>query len=89
VTLFGPAFIAGPTVCSVCAEAAYQPTHSANQTSVTEIEEDSCAPKEFIGLKNGGRNNYIVAGILFQSGRRSENDQRWTVRKLKQHDDGY
>jgi hypothetical protein len=41
-----------------------------SQTSVTETEEDSRPPKEFIGLKNGGKkNNYIVEDILFQSGR--------------------
>jgi hypothetical protein len=29
---------------------------SANsQSSVTEVEDDSCPPKEFIGLRNGGR----------------------------------
>jgi hypothetical protein len=48
-----------------------------SQTSVTEVEEDSCAPKEFIGLKNGGKkNNCIVEGILFQSGRLWLKDQR-------------
>jgi hypothetical protein len=32
-----------------------------SQTSVSEVEEDSCPPKEFIGLKNGGqKNNFIV-----------------------------
>ena len=56
-----------------------------SQTSVTEVEEDSCAPKEFIGLKNGGKkNNYIVEGILFQSGRLWLKDQRWTVRRFRQ-----
>lgn len=38
-----------------------------SQTSVSEVEEDSCPPKEFIGLKNGGRkNDYVVEGILFR-----------------------
>jgi len=56
-----------------------------SQTSVTEVEEDSCAPKEFIGLKNGGKkNNCIVEGILFQSGRLWLKDQRWTVRRFRQ-----
>jgi len=56
-----------------------------SQTSVAEVEEDSCAPKEFIGLKNGGKkNNYIVEGILFQSGRLWLKDQRWTVRRFRQ-----
>ena len=56
-----------------------------SQTSVTEVEEDSCPPKEFIGLKNGGKkNNYIVEGILFQSGRLWLKDQRWTVRRFRQ-----
>ena len=54
-------------------------------TSVSEIEEDSCPPKEFIGLKNGGKkNDYIVEGILFQSGRLWNRDQRWTVRRFRQ-----
>jgi hypothetical protein len=36
-------------------------------------------------LKNGGkRNNYIVEGILFQSGRLWLRDQRWVVRKFSQ-----
>jgi hypothetical protein len=52
---------------------------------VTEIEEDSCPPKEFIGLKNGGRkNDYTVEGILFQSGRLWNKNQRWTLRRFKQ-----
>ena len=56
-----------------------------SQISVTEVEEDSCPPKEFIGLKNGGKkNNYIVEGILFQSGRLWLRDQRWVVRKFSQ-----
>jgi hypothetical protein len=56
-----------------------------SQTSVSEVEEDSCPPKEFIGLKNGGKkNNYVVEGILFQSGRLWLRDQRWTVRKFSQ-----
>ena len=56
-----------------------------SQTSFTEVEEDSCPPKEFIGLKNGGKkNNYIVEGILFQSGRLWLRDQRWVVRKFSQ-----
>jgi hypothetical protein len=56
-----------------------------SQSSVTEVEEDSCPPKEFIGLRNGGRkNNYLVEGILFQSGRLWKGDQRWVVRKFRQ-----
>jgi type IV secretory pathway TraG/TraD family ATPase VirD4 len=56
-----------------------------NQYSVTEVEEESCPPKEFIGLKNGGgRNNFIVEGILFQSGRMWLKDRRWVVRQFKQ-----
>jgi TraM recognition site of TraD and TraG len=56
-----------------------------SQISITEVEEDSCPPKEFIGLKNGGKkNNYIVEGILFQSGRLWLRDQRWVVRKFSQ-----
>jgi hypothetical protein len=51
----------------------------------SKVEEDSCPPKEFIGLKNGGKkNNYIVEGILFQSGRLWLRDQRWVVRKFSQ-----
>jgi len=56
-----------------------------SQISINEVEEDSCPPKEFIGLKNGGKkNNYIVEGILFQSGRLWLRDQRWVVRKFSQ-----
>ena len=56
-----------------------------SNTSVTEVEEDSCPPKEFIGLKNGGKKNvYTVEGILFQSGRLWNKNQRWTVRRFKQ-----
>jgi hypothetical protein len=56
-----------------------------SNTSVTEVEEDSCPPKEFIGLKNGGKkNDYIVEAILFQSGRLWNRDRRWTVRRFKQ-----
>jgi TraM recognition site of TraD and TraG len=56
-----------------------------SNTSVTEVEEDSCPPKEFIGLKNGGKkNDYTVEGILFQSGRLWNKSQRWTVRRFKQ-----
>ena len=53
---------------------------------MAEVEEDSCPPKEFIGLKNGGKqNDYTVEGILFQSGRLWNKDQRWTVRRFKQN----
>ena len=39
----------------------HQPIGNRSQTSVQELEEDVCPPKEFMGLKNGGcRNNYIV-----------------------------
>jgi hypothetical protein len=56
-----------------------------SNASVSEVEEDSCPPKEFIGLKNGGKkNDYVVEGILFQSGRLWNRDQRWTVRRFKQ-----
>jgi TraM recognition site of TraD and TraG len=56
-----------------------------NQFSVSEVEEESCPPKEFIGLKNGGaRNKFIVEGILFQSGRMWLKDRRWVVRHFKQ-----
>jgi hypothetical protein len=63
----------------------HQPIGVNSQFSVTEVEEDSCPPKEFINLKNGGkRNGLIVEGILFQSGRLWLRDQRWTVRRFKQ-----
>ena len=56
-----------------------------SNTSVSEVEEDSCPPKEFIGLKNGGKKNgYIVEGILFQSGRLWKTDRRWAVRRFRQ-----
>jgi TraM recognition site of TraD and TraG len=63
----------------------HQPVGNQTQTSVQEVEEEVCQPKEFMGLKNGAaRNDYIVEGILFQSGRLWKGDQRWTVRKFKQ-----
>jgi hypothetical protein len=80
----------------ICKETAYKQSMSSSgsiqsangfnsQFSVSEVEEDSCAPKEFIGLKNGGgKNNYIVEGILFQSGRLWCKDRRWLVRQFKQ-----
>jgi type IV secretory pathway TraG/TraD family ATPase VirD4 len=56
-----------------------------SQMSVSEVEEDSCPPKEFIGLKNGGKKNgFVVEGILFQSGRLWNRDQRWCVRRFRQ-----
>jgi hypothetical protein len=56
-----------------------------SNASVSEVEEESCPPKEFIGLKNGGKkNNFLVEGILFQSGRLWNKDQRWTVRRFRQ-----
>jgi hypothetical protein len=63
----------------------YSASGANSQSSVTEVEEDSCPPKEFIGLKNGGKkNDYVVEGILFQSGRLWKRDQRWVVRKFRQ-----
>jgi hypothetical protein len=54
-------------------------------SSVSEVEEDSCPPKEFIGLANGGwKNDYLVEGIVFQSGRLWKKDRRWTVARFKQ-----
>jgi type IV secretory pathway TraG/TraD family ATPase VirD4 len=62
-----------------------QPFGLNSQTSVSEIEEDSCPPKEFIALKNGDRTNtFIVEGILFQSGRLWDRDKRWIVSKFRQ-----
>ncbi len=56
-----------------------------SSASVNEYEEDSCPPKEFIGLKNGGlKNDNIVEGILFQSGRLWKGNQRWCVRRFRQ-----
>lgn len=63
----------------------HQPIGLNSQTSVNEVEDDSCPPKEFIGLKNGGvKNNRIVEGIIFQSGRLWKRDQRWIVGKFQQ-----
>jgi type IV secretory pathway TraG/TraD family ATPase VirD4 len=63
----------------------HQPIGNQSQTAVQELEEEVCPPKEFMGLKNGGRrNSYIVEDILFQSGRLWKGDQRWPVRKFKQ-----
>jgi hypothetical protein len=56
-----------------------------SQTSVTKVEQDSCPPKDFIGLKNGGRkSNYVVEGIIFQSGWLWKGDQRSVVRRSRQ-----
>ena len=64
----------------------HQPIGVNSQASVTEVEEDACPPKEFIGLKNGGpKNDFIVEGILFQSGRLWKKNQRWLVRRFKQN----
>jgi type IV secretory pathway TraG/TraD family ATPase VirD4 len=52
--------------------------------TVNEVEEDSCPPKTFIGLKNGGPlNRWIVEGVVFQSGRLIDG-QRWVIRRWKQ-----
>ena len=57
-----------------------------SQTSVSEVEEESCSPKEFIGLKNGGwRNKREVEAIVFQSGRLWRKNQRWTMCRFKQN----
>jgi len=54
------------------------------QVSVAEVEEDSCPPKTFIGLKNGGLlNGWVVEGVVFQSGRLIDG-QRWVIRQWKQ-----
>jgi TraM recognition site of TraD and TraG len=54
-------------------------------TSVSEVFEDSCQPFEFIGLKNGGiKNDCMVEGILFQSGRLWKKSERWTVCRFRQ-----
>ena len=64
----------------------HQPIGLNSQISVSEIEEDSCPPKEFIGLKNGGpKNNFVVEGILFQSGRLWKKEHRWLVRRFRQN----
>lgn len=56
-----------------------------HHTSVSEHEEDSCPPRNFIGLRNGGhKNKLIVEGILFQSGRLWKKHRRWIVRKFSQ-----
>jgi hypothetical protein len=53
-------------------------------TSVSQIEEPSCSPKEFLGLKNGGpRNKYVVESIVFQSGR-PLNGERWIKANFSQ-----
>lgn len=60
-------------------------TPGQHHTSVSEHEEDSCPPRNFIGLRNGGhKNKLIVEGILFQSGRLWKKDRRWVVRKFSQ-----
>ena len=71
---------------SVSSSGSTQSTNGFNsQFSVSEVEEDSCPSKEFIGLKNGGKkNNYIVEGILFQSGRLWNRDRRWIARQFRQ-----
>jgi TraM recognition site of TraD and TraG len=71
---------------SLSSSAAIQSTSGfSSNFSLSETEEDSCPPKEFIGLKNGGtKNRNIVEGILFQSGRLWLRDRRWIVRQFKQ-----
>src|SRR5258708_12765660 len=62
----------------------HQPIGNQSQTSVQELEEEVCPPKEFMGLKNGGRrNSYIVEGILFRSGRLWTRAQPPTLPKFK------
>jgi hypothetical protein len=58
---------------------------SGNQLSVTEVEEASCPPSEFMTLKNGGKtNNMLVEAILFQSGRLWLGELRWARRQFAQ-----
>ena len=48
--------------------------------SVSEQLESACGEENFIGLRNGGKkNDYLVEGILFQSGRLWDRDKRWIV----------
>lgn len=69
---------------SMAASGPWNGGHLAN-TSVAEVEEDSCSPKEFMGLKNGGKkNDYIAEAVLFQSGRLWNKDQRWVRVGFKQ-----
>jgi type IV secretory pathway TraG/TraD family ATPase VirD4 len=63
----------------------HQPIDLNPQWSAQEIEEDSCPPKEFINLKNGGKKNGLrVEAVLFQSGRLWKGDKRWTVVNFSQ-----
>jgi hypothetical protein len=71
---------------SISASGSLQSAGGVNSnTSVSEVYAESCPPHEFIGLKNGGvKNNFIVEGILFQSGRLWKKHHRWLVRRFLQ-----
>jgi type IV secretory system conjugative DNA transfer VirD4/TraG family protein len=61
------------------------PNERNTQSSVSEVEEDSCPPRVFLGLRNGGpRYDQIVDGVVFQSGRLFEKDRRWVIRQFRQ-----
>jgi hypothetical protein len=54
-------------------------------TSVSQIEEDSCPPKSFLGLKTGGpENRFVSEAIIFQSGRLWQKNKRWIVGNFSQ-----
>jgi hypothetical protein len=53
-------------------------------TSMSQHEEDSCSPKQFLGLKNGGKaNKGVVSAVVFQSGRLLSG-ARWIIGEFRQ-----
>jgi type IV secretory pathway TraG/TraD family ATPase VirD4 len=76
--------IAKETLYRASVSSGYSSGLAGYNVTVNEVEEDSCPPKTFIGLKNGGPlNRWIVEGVAFQSGRLIDG-QRWVIRRWKQ-----
>ncbi len=56
-----------------------------SSASVSESFEHACREEEFMNLKNGGpKNDFIVEGIIFESGRHWLGNRRWCIRRFKQ-----
>jgi hypothetical protein len=59
-------------------------SNGSTNTSMSEHEADSCPPRQFLGLKNGGPSNKrIVEAIIFESGRQFAGD-RWIIGEFRQ-----
>ena len=53
-------------------------------TTISQMEEESCPAKTFLGLKNGGpENKRIVEAVIFESGRLFNGD-RWLIGEFSQ-----